>query len=168
MSGVAQLNDASDVEARASLLQCCGSVKWARRMAEERPFEDKQQLLSTSDRVWWSLDAEDWLEAFGAHPRIGEKKTSVLRSESSRWAEDEQSGVALASEQTQFALMKANQEYETKFGFIFIVCATGKSAEEMLALLNERLTNDSYTELRIAADEQRHITQLRLEKLLDE
>lgn len=168
MSSVAQLNKASDDEARGALLQCCGSVKWARRMADERPFQDMHELLLTADHVWWSLDAEDWLEAYGAHPKIGEKKATPEPSESSRWAEEEQSGASRASQETQAALMKANHDYEKRFGYIFIVCATGKSAEEILALLNERLTNDSYIELRIAADEQRHITHLRLDKLLSE
>ena len=166
MRSVTELNEASDDEAQASLLQCCGSVKWARRMADERPFQDAHELMTTAGRVWLSLDEEDWLEAFSAHPKIGEKKATSNPTDSSRWAEEEQSGAGRASEETHAALMKANQDYEERFGYIFIVCATGKSAEEMLALLNKRITNDSYSELRIAADEQRRITQLRLEKLL--
>lgn len=166
MRGLAELNEGSDDEAYAALLQCCGSAKWARRMVDERPFQDMQELLSTDDRVWWSLDAEDWLEAFGAHPKIGEKTATPCASESSRWAVEEQSGASHASQEMQAALMTANHNYEKRFGYIFIVCATGKSAEEMHGLLTERTKNEPDTELRIAADEQRRITHIRLNKLL--
>lgn len=166
MRGVTELNEASDDEAYSALLQCCGSVKWARRMADERPFQDMHELLMTADRVWWSLDEEDWLEAFSAHPKIGEKKSTPGPSESSRWAVEEQSGASRAPQEVQAALLKSNQDYEKRFGYIFIVCATGKSAEEMHGLLNERITNEPDTELRIAADEQRRITHIRLNKLL--
>jgi OHCU decarboxylase len=162
---VGQLNALSPEEAFTALLQCCGSVKWARRVADERPFADTHELLLTADHVWWSLEAPDWLEAFGAHPKIGEKKAAAS-SESSRWAAQEQSGASLASSETLNELTKANHDYERRFGYIFIVCATGKSADEMLALLHVRLKNEPDTELRIAAEEQRRITHLRLEKLL--
>ncbi len=162
---VAQLNALSTEEAVTALLQCCGSLKWARVVAENRPFADTHELLLTADHAWWSLDASDWLEAFGAHPKIGEKKESAS-SESSRWAAQEQSGASRASSETLTELTRANHDYERRFGYIFIVCATGKSADEMLALLHERLKNEPDTELRLAAEEQRRITHLRLEKLL--
>ena len=166
MKDVSQLNATLDVDAHAAFLRCCGSTKWASRMTAERPFQDMESLLSASDRVWWSLDAEDWLEAFRAHPKIGEKKPAP--SGSGSWATEEQSGASNASQGTQAALTQANLDYEKEFGYIFIVCATGKSAEEMLVLLNTRLSNDPYDELRIAADEQCRITHLRLGKLLSE
>ncbi len=163
---VAQLNALESEDALAALLNCCGSQKWARRMVFERPFENTHELLLTADHVWWSLDAADWLEAFGAHPKIGERKAAPEPTDFSRWSEEEQAGARRASEETQAALASANHEYEKRFGYIYIVCATGKSAEEMLALLRERLQNEPDMELRIAAEEQRRITQLRLEKLL--
>jgi len=144
-------------EAAALLLPCCGSRAWARRMAEGRPFQSVADLQETSDRIWRSLDGEDWREAFAAHPRIGEK--------GSRWSEQEQAGARDADAQTLAELIEANRVYETRFDHIFIVCATGKGAAEMLGLLRARLDNDPETELRIAAEEQRKITNLRLEKL---
>ena len=135
-------------------------------MVEERPFQDTQELILTADHVWWSLDEEDWLEAFRAHPKIGEKKASV-DSTSTRWAEEEQSGAGRATNKTLSAFLKANHDYEKRFGYIFIVCATGKSADEMLALLHERMSNEPDAEIRVAAEEQRRITRIRLEKLLN-
>jgi len=127
-------------------------------MAEGRPFQSLAELLETGDRIWWSLRPEDWLEAFAAHPRIGEK--------GSRWSEQEQAEARGADAETLAALVEANRLYESRFDHIFIVCATGKTAAEILALLRERLPNDPDAELRIAAEEQRKITHLRLEKLL--
>jgi OHCU decarboxylase len=143
-------------EAAALLLPCCGSRAWARRMAEGRPFQSVADLQEKSDRIWRSLDGEDWREAFAAHPRIGEK--------GSRWSEAEQAGAREADAQTLAGLIEANRVYESRFDHIFIVCATGKSAAEMLGLLRARLDNDPETELRVAAEEQRKITNLRLEK----
>lgn len=162
------INEWTPEEALQAFMQCCGSLKWARRMVEERPFEDTHELLLTADHLWWSLDALDWLEAFGAHPKIGERKAAPEASAFSRWSEEEQAGARRAGDETLEALTRANHDYARRFGYIFIVCATGKSAEEMLALLNERLKNEPDMELRIAAEEQRRITHLRLEKLLSE
>lgn len=167
MPGLEKLNAISTDDARAALLECCGSTKWARRMTDERPFQDVEELLSKNDRVWWSLDAEDWLEAFAAHPKIGQKKNLPGTSGSKRWAEEEQSRASNASRDTATELIQSNIDYEKKFGYIFIVCATGKSAEEMLGLLQSRMKNDSFTELRIAAEEQLRITRLRLDKMLN-
>ncbi|HEX4962653.1 MAG TPA: 2-oxo-4-hydroxy-4-carboxy-5-ureidoimidazoline decarboxylase [Thermoanaerobaculia bacterium] len=144
-------------EAAASLLPCCGSPTWARRVAESRPFRRLTEIQEKSDRIWQSLGGDDWREAFAAHPRIGER--------GSRWSEAEQAGARGADAQTLAELIEANRLYETRFDHIFIVCATGKTAEEMLGLLRGRLGNDPETELRIAAEEQRKITNLRLEKL---
>jgi OHCU decarboxylase len=134
-------------------------------MAAERPFRDLQALLAKADAVWWGLDAEDWLEAFSRHPKIGEKEsTRAQAQEARRWSEDEQAGTHAADEETKLELAAANREYERKFGYIYIICATGKTAAEMLSILKERLQNDADRELRIAAEEQRRITHLRLRK----
>lgn len=165
MTDVAHLNGLNQKEATEIFLQCCGSLKWARKMTEERPFQNSHELEVMADHIWLSLDEEDWLEAFSAHPKIGEKK-AVDASVSARWAEDEQSGASRAAAEVLGLLLAANHEYERRFGFIFIVCATGKSAEEMLALLHERMTNEPDAEIRIAVEEQRRITHIRLGKLL--
>ncbi len=167
MRDLEELNAASDLEAHAAFLQCCGSTKWARRMVERRPFKDRSELFVTADAVWKALETDDWLEAFAAHPKIGEEKSSDS-SHASRWATEEQSGARLAEQETLEELADANREYERHFGYIFIVCATGKSADEMLGLLRSRLANDPFTELPVAAEEQRRITRLRLEKLLSQ
>ena len=138
-------------------------------MADARPFAGADDLAARADSIWWSLSEEDWLEAFRAHPKIGEQKAAAAQSEQARsWSAQEQSGVQDAASETKAALAAGNREYEKRFGFIFIVCATGKTSEEMLRILNTRLQNDSGTELRAAAEEQRKITRLRLEKLLNQ
>ena len=138
-------------------------------MTEGRPFETLEDVLTEADRAWWSLNEADWLEAFRAHPKIGEKKAAATQSaEAQKWSAQEQSSVAQASAETIFELAERNREYEDRFGFIFIVCASGKSSEEMLAIINDRIRNDTKTELRTAAAEQSKITRLRLEKLLNQ
>lgn len=154
--------------AESELMKCCGSGNWAQGMADARPFSNMDELLATADRIWWSLDAEDWLEAFSHHPQIGEKRSERAQAaEASRWSEEEQSGTRGAEAETMTALADANRAYLQKFGYIFIVCATGKSSDEMLSFCKERLANDALTELPIAAEEQRRITHLRLRKLLE-
>jgi OHCU decarboxylase len=166
---LASLNSLSPSQAEAEFLKCCGSGNWAQQMTAARPFPGLNELISKADRVWWSLDSEDWLEAFHSHPKIGEKKAAALTAvEAQHWSEDEQSGLRNSAQQTLDALAKLNRTYEEKFGFIFIVCASGKSSEEMLAILHDRLKNNAAEELRIAAAEQAKITQLRLRKLLAE
>ena len=163
-----RLNRLSADEAERALLDCCGSARWAREVAALRPFPEVGRLLDAGERVWFGLDSDDWLEAFRAHPRIGGKKAADAVSEGARrWSEGEQARAREASDETMGALAQANREYEEKFGFIFIVCATGKTAGEMLALLRERLKNDTETELRIAAAEQWRITELRVKKFLN-
>ncbi len=165
---IGKLNRLSMDEARAALLSCCGSTRWASEVAALRPFWDVGQLLNIGGRVWRELPREDWLEAFRAHPKIGEKGAErETGAEAQRWAEGEQSRAREASDETLDALAQANREYEGRFGFIFIVCATGKSAEEVLALLRGRIDNDAETELRVAAGEQWRITELRLRKFLN-
>jgi 2-oxo-4-hydroxy-4-carboxy-5-ureidoimidazoline decarboxylase len=152
--------------AGAAFLRCCGSHRWAERMAARRPFASSAGLFDAADVIWADLGRDDWLEAFAAHPRIGDldglrKKFAATAD----WASHEQSGVAVANEDVLRRLADGNRRYEEQFGYIFIVCATGKTASEMLDILNARLTNTPDQELRIAAAEQAKITRLRLEKL---
>jgi OHCU decarboxylase len=163
-----KLNNLSAEEARAAMLACCGSTRWAAEVAALRPFWDVGQLLRIGRRVWFELQGDDWLEAFRAHPRIGETKAAAdTGAAAKRWSEGEQSRARDAATETLDELARANREYEERFGFIYIVCATGRTAEEMLALLRERLENDPETELRVAAEEQWRITELRLKKFLN-
>ena len=167
MDGLEEFNRLAREDAVARLLKCCGSTRWAERVADARPFRSFEELLQEADRVWRSLGKDDWLEAFRSHPKIGERKAErETGREAARWSEQEQSGTRDASAHVLSSLAEANREYEERFGHIFIVCATGKSADEMLALLRARLPNDADTELRVAAEEQRRITHLRLEKSL--
>ena len=164
---LASLNSLSPIHAEAEFLKCCGSKNWARKLTSARPFASLDELMTKADRVWWSLDSEDWLEAFHSHPKIGEKKAAAPTAvEAQHWSEDEQSGLRNSAQQTLEALATLNRTFEEKFGFIFIVCASGKSSEEMLAILQDRLKNNAAEELRIAAAEQAKITELRLRKLL--
>ena len=161
------LNSLSQEQANAEFLKCCGSRTWAREMNEARPFATVAQLLVTADEAWSSLSKEDWLEAFRTHPKIGEKKGSTVQSEQAqKWSTQEQAGTQEATAETKAALAEGNRRYMDRFGFIFIICASGKSADEMLASLNKRLQNDPETEMVIASEEQRKITRLRLEKLI--
>jgi len=166
--GLERLNRLSKTDAENELLKCCGSKEWARLVMAERPFESVDDLIAKADRVWWSLEPRDWLEAFHSHPKIGEKKAaSAVAVEAQRWSEDEQSGIRNSAQETMEALAKLNRVYEEKLGYIFIVCASEKSSEEMLAILRARLGNNKDEELRNAAAEQGKITQLRLRKLID-
>ena len=136
-------------------------------MAHARPFRDMSQLLERADALWAALPREDWLEAFRAHPKIGEKKAEAQQSaQAARWSAEEQAGSAPPAASTTTALAEGNAEYDQKFGHIFIVCATGKTAAEMLALLEARMDNDPEHELQVAAGEQNKITRIRLKKLL--
>lgn len=162
------LNALPPDDAAKELLKCCGSLRWAQTMAQHRPFHGTEELLRTGNEVWWSLDHADWLEAFRSHPKIGEKKAAdAVSTQSQQWSGQEQAGVDDANEDTIDSLSQLNRAYEDRFGFIFIVCATGKSAGEMLAILRERLRNDIDAELPIAATEQAKITELRLKKLVN-
>lgn len=163
-----ELNDAPAEIAEKQFLDCCGSNAWARKMSEARPFADVAGLIGQAEKIWQNLAAGDWLEAFAAHPKIGAKKNAQAQQpQSAKWSEGEQSGANAAAETILEELAEANRLYENKFGFIFIVCATGKSAEEMLEMCRARLNNEAGKEIRIAADEQRKITEIRLKKLLE-
>jgi OHCU decarboxylase len=163
--GLARLNALPQAAAIAELLQCCGSLAWARAMAAARPFASRAALYDTADAVWRGLSRDDWLEAFGAHPRIGERAAGGERDRHAQWSAQEQAGTRLADAETLAELAALNREYERRFGHVFLIRATGRSAAEMLAALRERLGHDAGEELRIAAEEQRRITRLRLEKL---
>ena len=163
--GLARLNALPREAAEESLLACCGSREWARRMAAARPFASAEELAETADRVWRALSKRDWLDAFEAHPKIG-STASAGHGKARAWSREEQRGAGSASATTLARLAAANRDYEARFGHIFIVCASGRTADEMLALLQERLDNDPAKEISLAAEEQRKITRLRLEKLL--
>ena len=164
---LAWLNSLTEDEAATELLQCCGSKRWAAEMSNQRPFANEEKLLAVANDTWWSLDHSDWLEAFRSHPKIGEKKAAdKVSAQSQQWSGQEQSGVANASEEATSSLATLNKAYEQKFGFIFIICATGKSSAEILTALRERLQHEPEAELPIAAAEQCKITALRLKKLL--
>lgn len=162
-----ELNQLSQQQAIETFSRCCAAGAWARQMADLRPFFDLAEVEKAADRAWATMTEADLLEAFAAHPQIGNLATLRERyADTKILAAGEQSSVAAASEQMLWALAQDNQAYLEKFGFIFIVCATGKSAEQMLALLRARLPNDRSTEMKNAAEEQRKITAIRLRKLL--
>ena len=132
------------------------------------PADDMIELMEDAEEQWWQCTEEDWKEAFSHHPKIGDVESLAKKfASAAQWASGEQSGVNAASKETIEALAESNRLYEEKFGYIFIVCATGKSAEEMLGLLQARLKNNPGAEIQIAADEQSKITKLRIEKLLE-
>lgn len=163
-----RVNTLSVTDATTELLKCCGSKKWAGQMVSARPFTAVDQMIETAERIWWSLDQQDWLEAFHSHPKIGEKKAAAKTAEEAqKWSAEEQSGVEDSGADVLNSLAEFNRNYEEKFGFIFIVCATGKSSIEMLELLRERIENPPAVELRNAAAEQAKITELRLSKLIE-
>ena len=153
------INTLIDDVITVQLRNCCGSSEWVRRMIAARPFASWSDLIRDAEAIWHSLSPDDWREAFAAHPRIGERS-------SSKWARQEQSGAASAPSELQDALAEANRQYEARFGYIYIVCATGRSADEMLAVAWQRLENTPHHELHVAAEEQMKITKLRLMKLV--
>lgn len=174
-AAVAQLDALSETELRVLLAPCCGSTWWLDHLVGRRPYRSASRFFAMTERAADGMEPEDWLEAFNHHPRIGD--LAALRakyaaaagagpSQHERWAQGEQSAVGVADDSVLEALAAGNARYEQRFGFRYIVCATGKSAQEMLDLLRARLANDKGSELAIAAGEQRKITHLRLEKLL--
>jgi 2-oxo-4-hydroxy-4-carboxy-5-ureidoimidazoline decarboxylase len=155
-------------QARGLLAECCASSKWVNEMVARRPFESRDDVYSAAEEIADSLGRDDWLDAFAHHPRIGEQKGAKAQGErGSTWSANEQSGIAGANEALLEELVDANRAYERRFGYIYIVCASGKTAEEMLKLARERLGNNLEEELRVAAGEQRKITRLRLGKLFE-
>lgn len=151
------------MEARSLLRVCCGASRWIERMLDRRPFASQDEALAAAREEWWALSPDDWREAFAHHPRIGDiedlqKRFAATRSLSER----EQSGVSGASPELLASLLEANRAYEARFGYIFIVCASGKSATEMLDLLRGRLANPPDAEILIAAEEHAKICALRM------
>jgi allantoicase len=158
------LNTVPAGAAHRALLSCCGSTRWADAMQKLRPFASLDELQSAGDAVFEKLSREDWLEAFAAHPKIGDRDAASEKSR--KWAAGEQAGAARASDDVLERLRAANIEYQERHGFIFIICATGKSADAMLTALETRLGNEREDEIVTAAREQQKITRLRLEKLI--
>ncbi len=163
---LARLNALVAEEAGRELIGCCGSRDWAAHMATLRPFASPEELFSQADAVWRRLEEMQIREAFLAHPRIGERKAERDAGSAARaWSVEEQAGTRAASTETMAALAAENRRYEDKFGHVFLICATGKSADEILEALRRRLGNSPAEELAVAAEEQRQITRLRLEKM---
>jgi 2-oxo-4-hydroxy-4-carboxy-5-ureidoimidazoline decarboxylase len=163
------INEMSEQEALGELRRCCGSERWVQAMVARRPFADARNLLHCADQVWWQLSPADWREAFSHHPKIGDVENLRKKfATTATWSEGEQAGVSGAADKTLHELAAGNEAYEKKFGYIFIVCATGKTADEMLELLKKRLPNSPDDEIKNAAAEQAKITHIRLEKLCQE
>jgi 2-oxo-4-hydroxy-4-carboxy-5-ureidoimidazoline decarboxylase len=166
-SNISLLNTMPSDELRDAFFRCSGSKVWTENMLAAKPFADHSTLLANSNSSWQPLTKVDWLEAFKIHPRIGDIESLRKKfASTAAWASNEQAGASHASEEVLKELSEGNDNYEKRFGYIFIVCATGKSAEEMLKILQDRLHNDPDTELAIACEEQKKITDLRLDKLL--
>jgi OHCU decarboxylase len=144
---------------REQFTWCCGATRWVDCMMSRQPFGTLDEAIETGDRCWQELGPADWLEAFEHHPRIGERVTGAEASE--------QAGAQSANDSVKSQLLEVNREYEQRFGHIYIVCATGKTADELLAIARSRLTSDPAKELRVAADELRKIMHLRMEKLFE-
>jgi OHCU decarboxylase len=163
-----ELNNLPASDATQVFSQCCAAQNWVQQMVAARSFANVEELINTAERIWRTMSEADFLEAFEAHPQIGNVDTLRAKYANTKaLAAGEQSSVVVASEQTLQNLAQGNRDYLEKFGFIFIVFATGKSADQMLALLQARLPNGRSTEIKNAAEEQRKITDLRLRKLLD-
>jgi len=165
MSALAEWNQLPETDAIAPVLACCGSQAFAREVVRNRPYADQDSLLTKADAIWWGLQKSDWLEAFACHPRIGESATHGSH-QFSAWSTEEQSGARTAAEPVLDSIATKNREYEARHGFIYIVCASGRSADDLLAILDRRLHNTTEAELREAAEQQRQITHLRIRKWL--
>jgi allantoicase len=168
LAGIDRINKTSTAQLRRAFFDCCGSKKWVEQMLGQRPFPSADHLLEAADKIWNSLGRKDWLAAFQHHPPIGGKDARAKQSVAARqWSSAEQSVAQQASSDTLAVLAAANQAYQAAFGYVFMICASGKSSEEILKNLQARLSNDPEVELRNAAEEQRKITRLRLGKLLE-
>lgn len=162
-----ELNRLDNAQAKAAFMQCCTASNWVDKMVADRPFTNISMLKTAADSHWQGLNEADYLEAFDGHPKIGDVDSLRAKyADTKALASGEQSAVKQAGETVLEALAHGNEDYLNKFGFIFIVCATGKSAEQMLALLQARLPNSRKQELINAAEQQRQIFHIRLEKLL--
>lgn len=166
--GLAQLNAMSVAESHARLYAVCSSKRWADAMVAARPFASVDSLFAVADEQWFALSPSDWLEAFSHHPRIGQTNLSQPKfAATADQSRREQSGMAGASDELRAHFAELNEQYQDRFGHVFLICATGKSAEQMLAAIQRRVTNDAPTELANAAKEQSLITRIRLQKLVD-
>ncbi len=163
---LAEWNNAVADDAMRAMIACCGAKRWASAMVAQRPFAGILELSEAADRNWDAMQEADWLEAFACHPRIGERKATRASAQAAAWSRQEQSSASSASDLVLSELADGNALYEKRFGFTYIVCATGKSAEEMLTILQRRLASDRDSELRDAAEQQRQILQIRLGKWL--
>jgi OHCU decarboxylase len=163
---LAEWNTANDEVGMEAMLACCGARRWASAMVVQRPIADIVELSEAADRAWEAMSEADWMEAFACHPRIGERRAAPGSEKSEAWSAQEQASAEAAKASTMRELADGNAHYEKQFGFTYIVCATGKSAGEMLASLKRRLVNDRATELKEAAEQQRQIMQIRLGKWL--
>ena len=159
-------NELDPGEAAREILPCCGSKRWADQVAARRPFTSPDELVHVSEAVWAALSDDDWREAFDSHPRIGHRHAQAATATSLAWSSEEQRAAASSDDAVKLALAEGNRRYEEKFGRIFIVCATGKSAGEILAILNRRIQNSAAAETIEAAEQQRRITELRLRRWL--
>lgn len=164
---LAAWNKAEKSAALDVMLACCGAKRWASAMTELRPFGTPDAVIETADHLWSTMQERDLLEAFASHPRIGARKENA-GGQSAEWSSQEQSQVSSADSEILAELDQGNQLYETLFGFTYIVCATGKSPEELLAILKQRLGSTREAELQEAAEQQRQILQIRLRKWLAE
>ena len=167
-ANLAEWNQAPEDAAMETMIACCGARRWAEAMVALRPLNGIVELSTEADRVWSTMEEADWMEAFACHPRIGERKAAHAVAKSAAWSAQEQSSTTQAAELVMVELAAGNALYEERYGFTYIVCATGKSAEEMLSILNRRLAGSRDAELREAAEQQRQITQIRLGKWLVE
>jgi 2-oxo-4-hydroxy-4-carboxy-5-ureidoimidazoline decarboxylase len=166
---LARWNSLDKDAAEAAVLPCCGSRAWAAQLSAKRPITNETALLAESAAVWGALPAEAWQEAFDSHPRIGEKKAQKdATPESLRSSAKEQAMALTTDDAAKVALKEGNERYERRFGRIFIICASGRTASEILAALEARMDNDDATELHEAAEQQRQITELRLKLWLGE
>jgi 2-oxo-4-hydroxy-4-carboxy-5-ureidoimidazoline decarboxylase len=164
---VARLDAMPAAEAAELLASCCGASRWVAEMVGRRPFGDRDTVLSAAQLVWEIMEEPDWREAFSHHPRIGDQSGALPQTaRGAAWSAGEQSGMDSAAANLKDEMAAVNREYEAKFGYIYIVCAAGRGAEELLALARARLGNDPRTELRTATREQEKIMLLRLERLL--
>jgi 2-oxo-4-hydroxy-4-carboxy-5-ureidoimidazoline decarboxylase len=170
VKGIDRINALSTEEAQAGFLRTCGCLRWAAELAAARPFVDEAALFAKAHEAWAKATREELLEAFAHHPRIGDPGSAKTANDAKghAWASSEQAGVATAEDEVKRRLAEGNRAYDAKFGHVYLVCATGKSAAEMLAILDERIGHTASEELSIAAGEQEKITRIRLERWLSE
>ena len=169
MPSAAELDAMTAVQAAEQLRSCCGASRWVAAMVSRRPFETPEAVLSAAGTLWRGLSPADWEEAFRHHPRIGDqRRTAIQTARGHAWSAVEQAGVGHADDDVRQMLTAMNEDYERRFGFVYIVNATGKSADEMLLLARQRMTNSPEAELRIAASEHEQIMMHRLGRLLDD